>query len=1118
MSRSPFRPSRSVALLALALVGASCGGDKTPASTAQAATSEVQVAREMAAAYFSKDEKGKARDTLAPLVAKSDAALEDLVDAAVVELALADVNKAKPFLDRAAKLDAKDAALNYCLGRLAELQADQKTAAVYFRKAVEAAPKDAPAKLHLSDALEDSDPKECESLRREVIAAGVDQNGPWYRSALYKLAMLLRSDDKSKDEWLKLLAQTNELEGRGIKAPQAIDYDMGNLGRVRAPAPNGNKPGASHMPEFGPVQTICPEFAGATDIFASDLDNDGRLDLVGYGPKGLVVGLQRDGFKWDAQSLSPSSVDRAIAFDLGNDDDMDLLFAHGGELHLLEATIEGTPPKIAWHVWPGKLPVLPSTPSDMLAVDYDHEGDLDLLFVGEFGARLLRDDGARLPEKGGYTDVTSDAHLPTDKGFEWCVSEDFDTDQDVDLLFGGAKGLYLASNLRGGKFEDLNANVASVAPSSFKPVVADLDGDGRPDLYASAPQKSTLHKGQPSGSFANGVEGGWSLNEGDSVAVVDLDLDGAADVVRAIDGFGNRGVRADLGVGVERRQVFVGSHLKYLMPMLIDDIDGDLAWDLISFSDTGVEVQRGTQKDAHAIRLGFRGKKDNRRAVGAIVEVRAGDVYRRIYWRGENQLVGVGDAKEVDFVRITWPNGVVQYDTRRELGDRVATKENPQGLQQSDALGGSCPFLYTWNGSKFVFVTDVLGITPLGLPFAPGQFVPPDHDEYVLVRGDQLAPKDGVYELQFTEELREVTYLDRIRLDVVDSPIGVEIYPNELFSFPPFPQAHTHTVRAPLAPTKATGSDGKDWTSALAKIDDDYAAPFTPIERQFKGLATPHWLELEFDPAAVKNASKLRLVMTGWFFWTDASVNMAAAYDPDNHFEPPVLQLPDGHGGWKDSGPPIGFPAGKTKSMVIDVTQLLDRENPKLRFASSLRLYWDSIRLAVDNDDAELDVRSLEAASAQLWRRGFSAPEEPLEPFQPERFTWEHLAEFPRWNQHPGQYTKYGETLPLLSKIDDEFVILGSGDALTVKFDAKSLPPPRAGFKRDYLVFLDGWAKDRDPNTVQALYVEPLPFHAMSGYPYREDEHFPDDSEHMRWRREWNTRPAYRWLDEFVVR
>ena len=92
------------------------------------------------------------------------------------------------------------------------------------------------------------------------------------------------------------------------------------------------------------------------------------------------------------------------------------------------------------------------------------------------------------------------------------------------------------------------------------------------------------------------------------------------------------------------------------------------------------------------------------------------------------------------------------------------------------------------------------------------------------------------------------------------------------------------------------------------------------------------------------------------------------------------------------------------------------------------------------------------------------------------------------------------------------FVIMASGDALGVRFDATALPPLPEGWRRDFLVFLDGWAKDRDPNTVEALYVEPLPFHGMSAYPYGEDERFPDDEAHRRWRREWNTRDAEPWI------
>jgi hypothetical protein len=144
---------------------------------------------------------------------------------------------------------------------------------------------------------------------------------------------------------------------------------------------------------------------------------------------------------------------------------------------------------------------------------------------------------------------------------------------------------------------------------------------------------------------------------------------------------------------------------------------------------------------------------------------------------------------------------------------------------------------------------------------APGMLVPPDHDEYVLVKGEQLVPRDGVYEMHLTEELREVTYLDRIRLDVVDHPADTEVFPNERFSFPPFPEAHTHTVKDPLSPSKATDQDGKDWTAELARDDRRFAIPFEALNGPHRGLATPYTLELAFDPERVKSAAKLRLFL-----------------------------------------------------------------------------------------------------------------------------------------------------------------------------------------------------------------------------------------------------------------
>ncbi len=1123
-----------LAAMFLVAFAAACGDGDEVARPAQSAANadHDRLARELAAAHFNgaNENLAAARAALQPLVERASASPSDLIDAAVVELQLGKHEEARALLTRAAQLDAQDPRLHYNLGRVAELAGDSAGAAEHFGAALQRAPEDAPTKLHLFNAIEESDPARAEKLLREIVARGVDVDGPWYSSALFKLGNLLRrSAAATEDAGLDFLDEFQRISAT-VPVPKEKPFALGNLGRIAWPEQSGAGLGATAaLPSFGELQLLLPEFAGAQRVFASDLDHDGVLDLIGYGARGLVVGLQRANFTWEARKLVDAPIELALACDIANDGALDLVYSTAGELKLLRVARDAAGAFSGWTPWTKALPKLASPPLDALAFDYDHEGDLDLLFVGDFGALLLRNDGAASSDaKGTFTDVTEAAQLPRGRAFAWCVSEDFDVDQDVDALLGSADSAFLATNLRGGKFGDASASLGSFTGCAPAPLAADYDGDARPDLWSST-GGGALYLGKPSGVFAQdpsyvgpalpalAARGGGEFFGLRALQAVDLDFDGALDLVWSKAAPEGQHLRGQFAPGFAQRKGLDAPTKLTAPAALIADLDGDQVWDLIALGEHGVEVQRGGAKANNALRLGLLGKKDNRRGIGAVVEVVAQRVYRRIYWRGEATLVGVGGEKEVDVVRITWPNGVVQYELRRDLGDRASAKDK-LGLAQSEGLVGSCPFLYTWNGAKYEFISDVLGITPLGLPMAPGMLVPPDHDEFVLVRGEQLQPKDGFYELQFTEELREVTYLDRARLDVVDHPADSEIFPNELFTFPPFPEAHTHTVRGALAPTKALGSDGKDWSSALAKIDDVYAVPFEPAPAQFLGLATPHTLELAFDAAKVKSAKRLRLVMTGWFFWTDASVNMASAYDPEQEFVPPILELPDGAGGWKAAGPPIGFPAGKTKTMVLDVTQLLSRDEPRLRLFSTLRLYWDSIRLAVDDDDATLDVRSLEVTSANLWRRGFSAPLERDKPNLPERFDWAKLTERPRWNQHPGAYTKYGETLPLLANVDDEFVILGAGDALTLRFDARALPPLKPGQRRDFLLFLDGWAKDRDPNTIEALHVEPLPFHAMSGYPYASSERFPDDVAHRKWRAQWNTRASYDWFGRLAPR
>jgi len=81
---------------------------------------------------------------------------------------------------------------------------------------------------------------------------------------------------------------------------------------------------------------------------------------------------------------------------------------------------------------------------------------------------------------------------------------------------------------------------------------------------------------------------------------------------------------------------------------------------------------------------------------------------------------------------------------------------------------------------------------------------------------------------------------------------------------------------------------------------------------------------------------------------------------------------------------------------------------------------------------------------------------------------------------------------------------------LSLRFDYRKFPPLPAGWKRDYLLRVEGWAKDRDANTAFSQSVTPLPFHAMSRYPYPADEHYPDDRIHRDYLKDYLTRPALR--------
>jgi tetratricopeptide (TPR) repeat protein len=1113
------------------------GAPTAPVAVAPAAPvpQEVLVARARAAALFEQDSIGAALLELEPLLLRTPVDPSDEVRVAICVRELGDdPERVQKLLTSALAKNEADAAAHYVLGRQLFELGEPDEALTHFERASALAPDDYPTTLALAAALFEVGDMQgkidlvdrSEALLRALFERGVEFGGSWYLTVAYKYGRLLIDRDRP-DEGRAVLARWNELKQREVPEPTTRDLLRGSLGRVAAPAPSARAAAPSRgdvafdaVVAFDGLPT--PGHALALSrrenwhsVYGGDVE--GGTPRPGGPPELSVLGpgewywASADGL-WllDASGAKSRVLEgdftRCVPIELGEErearlevrgeidgkpylvrsasSDLELVVARGADVVLYTTGADG-----AWAATPEKVHTFDGAVRAMATGDVDHDGDLDVVAIGAFGAAVLRHDGAGAT--GGFAAVPFEG-ARTD--LEWLVLEDVDTDQDVDVLVGGPGGAHLFDNERAGAWRDVASRVPeALARSNAAPLVFDVDGDALPDMVGRTAWFQSAF-----GEVFQAREGVANVGAfgADSAA------SGVPDVVEPAD----EGLFAARVGGAERVRLVEGR----VAGAIECDVDRDGLVEFVVWNDGAVRVfERRANERHHAFCLALEGVKDNARGVGAVVELRAGDLYRRVYWRGEPLAIGLGSRTRADVVRVTWPNGVVQSHVDVPTGRAFV-------IEQSEGLVGSCPFLYTWNGETFEFVSDVIGITPLGLPMAPGMFVPPDHDEFVLVRAEQLVPKDGELVIQLTEELREVTYFDAVHLEAVDHPIGSEVFPNERFTFPPFPEEKVHTITRALTPVTALGSDGRDWAKELAAVDMAMAIPFTAFRGQFPGLATPHWIELAFDPSETASMLDPRLVMTGWLYWTDASVNMASARHPLYEFVPPILEVPDGQGGWRPIGPPVGFPAGKTKTMVIDLAGHLDPADPRVRVSSTLRLYWDEIRLAICDGAAPITRHVVPPKSAELWERGFSEPVVLAGDARLEWFEWERLAAWPRWNPHPGDYTRLGDVLELLQHIDDRLVVMGAGDALTVKFDAALLPPLAPGMRRDWLVFLDGWAKDRDPNTNAALFVEPHPFHAMTTFPPQPGEAPMDPEQTARDAKEWHTRPARRLIEPLV--
>ena len=991
--------------------------------------------------------------------------------------------------DKAVSLDPKDLVSRWSAVRLrseSDAGADRPRAIRDLEAALEQAPANLFLLLRLSELARRSGDTDKAAAVSKRLAALVSEDPKVAKALADAQGAADAGDREAADLKFRIVENLLRVTPRFQQARHDVDP-----GVVGLPLEDWSPPLASEAAAragepvpvtFTAVPAALAGVHGAAVVRAGGLD--GR-DAVFGGPAGIQSARRADGAgAWRLGAAIPgsASTDLAVA-DVTNSGALD--FATPGGLWVETGTS------------PRKIPV-PSG-AGVVPLDYDSDGDLDLYVSSPSGDHLLRNN-----LDGTWTDVTAAAGIPPGTASVAAVAADFDRDGDVDLLLlPGAPngGLLLLDNLRGGRFAPREAGLPGTKSGPFRSAAAgDLNGDGRVDLVFSDAQGTFAAINRGDGTFLPPVRIGGP----GTPLLFDYDNDGFLDLFVASPSGASALYRGDGTGRLVPAPANAGAFPAAVAAEAVDaDGDGDL--DLVLVTPAGgAEYFENKGGNANAwIDVALEGlptgsAKVNRLGFGSELEAKAQELYvYRVATRPVTRL-GLGARRKADVLRVVWTNGIPQ----NQLAPPVKTV-----VREVQQLKGSCPFLYAYDDSRWRFVTDVLGRAPAGLLYDGVHQAPADTREWLVVPGALLKPsrrdegEPGRLLLDFTEELWETVYLDLAQLRAVDHPGGVALVANEKMVPPPFPEKRLYAVSRPLVP-RAIDGEGKDRTREIAAEDGDYLAGFVPT--RYQGIVAPHDLILELPEA--RRGGRVVLYLTGWIQYADTSINVSLAQRRDLAAEGPVLEVPDAHGGWKTALAPMGYPAGKTKTMPVDLSAVLDRDDPRVRIRTNLAIFWDRIAYTVDDPETPLRVTPLALRSADLSYRGFSRMVRET-PDGPQVFLHDDVAREPRWADMAGRYTRFGDVRELLTAADDRYVVLKGGDAVRLAFDAASLPPLPSGWVRDYLVVLDGWEKDADKNTVAGQTVEPLPFHGMDDARYGSEETaFPDGEEHRRFVREWLTR------------
>ena len=537
--------------------------------------------------------------------------------------------------------------------------------------------------------------------------------------------------------------------------------------------------------------------------------------------------------------------------------------------------------------------------------------------------------------------------------------------------------------------------------------------------------------------------------QGTILNLADLNNDTAWDVLTASD----KGLHVRLGTGraewsSDEQTIAPGNTT--LISSIDADLDGNL--DLLSIIDgKAILLVANKPVSGNYVEVRVRGIADNNGGgrinhytIGSTLELWSDGQMQVREVREPVTHFGIGQQQPKN-LRIIFNNGLTQD----------VTEVKPDTLiEEKQELKGSCPFVYGWDGEKFQLITDLLWNAPLGLQYSRSQVLPDRRWEYLLLPGELIQPKDGHYELRITEELWEVAYFDHIALTAIDHPADIDVFTNEKVGPPSIAEPTLFTAQQKIFARTATDSKGRDCLAKLAKVDRDFVQAFDELICQ--GLAEPHFVELDFG--TLDPSKPWRLYLNGWMHPADTSMNIGMSQNPERVGpEPPSLWVVDKSGQWVCAQPFMGFPGGKPKSIVIDLKDVFQSDDHRVRIGSSQQLYWDQAFVSNDSNVENVQQSKLALKSAELHYRGFGKLL-PRTNDQPHNYDYQDVNRSAKWSELQGPFTRFGDVRELLEADDDRMVVMVSGDEFIAKFAMPDQPLPE-GWRRDFVMHNIGWTR-----------------------------------------------------------